>query len=81
MLEMAGQTTAILEQLTEENDAFLGFGGVSGCKFREAVQPPARLYVLCKRTERRPRRITAETQGVVNGRMVFQATIIGTSLG
>jgi len=82
MLEMAGQTTALLAKLTQDKlkDVFVGFGGVEACKFRESVQPPARLHVLAKLVEVRSRRITGKTQGVANGRLIFEASITGLAL-
>jgi len=82
MLEMAGQATALLAKLTYEpaRDVFIAFGGVDDCKFRESVQPPARLYLLSVLGEMRSRRITARTQGVVDGRVIFEAGIAGLSL-
>ncbi|HEX9785851.1 MAG TPA: hypothetical protein VGA56_24375, partial [Opitutaceae bacterium] len=62
------------------HDEFIGFGGVDDCKFREAVKPPARLYLLCRALDYRPRRILSATQGVIDGRLVFEATITGLTL-
>ena len=82
MLEMGGQATALLAKLTYEpaRDVFIAFGGVDECKFRESVQPPARLYILSVLTDVRSRRITARTQGVVDGRVIFEAAIAGLAL-
>jgi 3-hydroxyacyl-[acyl-carrier-protein] dehydratase len=81
MLEMAAQTAAVLVKLlTGDREAFVGFGGVDGCKFRDAVIPPAKLYLCCKLTEHRSRRFLAETQGVVNGRLAFEARITGLKM-
>ena len=57
MMEMAAQTSAVLLKLVDPaHDAFVGYGGIDDCKFREAVTPPARLYILCQGVEYRPRR-------------------------
>lgn len=80
MLEMAGQTTAILASLTRTIDGFIVFGGVDTCKFRDSVSPPARLYILSKVTELRSRRVVADTQGVCDGRLIFQATVTGMAM-
>lgn len=85
MLEAAAQTAsvgvAVLDIRDFNSRGFLGFGGVDGCKFRDAVVPPARLYILCKGVENRARRIVSVTQGLVNGRIVFEATITGIAMG
>lgn len=77
MLEMAAQTSAILAKEITPIEAFIGFGGVDDCKFRESVVPPAELFILCVAREQRSRRIVSDTQGVVNGKMVFEARITG----
>ncbi len=80
MLEMAGQTAALAGKLLADFDAFIGFGGVDECRFRETVVPPTRLYVLCVGTEFRTRRIISRTQGVIDGRLIFEAKITGLTL-
>lgn len=77
MLEMAGQASAVAAELFGVCDGFLGFGGVDRCKFREPVVPPARLYILVSGVDYRPRRIVSETQGVREGRLVFEARVTG----
>lgn len=79
MLEMAAQSSAVLAKLAG-NEAFMGFGGVEHCKFREMVVPPARLHMLCTGVDYRARRIISETQGVVDGRLVFEAQITGLTI-
>ncbi len=81
MLEAAAQTATIgaaLEDLEAyKQKGFMGFGGVDQCKFRDAIVPPARLYVLAVCVENRPRRFVCLTQGIADGRMVFEAKITG----
>lgn len=80
MLEMAGQASGIAANLVAGFSGFMGFGGVDGCKFREAVVPPARLYLLCQGHEFRPRRFVCKTQGIVDDRLVFEATVTGVPM-
>lgn len=80
MLEMAAQSSAILAGALGGHDAFVGFGGIDRCKFRETVVPPARLYILCVSVEYRPRRVISDTQGVVDARLIFEARITGMTL-
>lgn len=77
MLEMAGQASAVAAADLVDQGAFLGFGGVDACKFRETVVPPARLYILIQGKEFRPRRVISRCQGVRDGRLVFEASITG----
>ena len=80
MLEMAGQVSALITSLCGNVKGFLGFGGVNDCRFREAVSPPARLTLLCVVTQFRSRRVISKTQGLVDGRIVFEAEIIGVAM-
>jgi len=56
MLESAAQMASYLSQELRPTGRFMGFGGVDGVKFRAAVSPPARIYLLEKLIEVRPRR-------------------------
>ena len=79
MIEAAAQLASFCVHMLADadSDRFIGFGGIRDAKFRGTVVPPARLYLLGKLLENRPRRFICETQGVVDGTMVFQAKIIG----
>lgn len=79
MLEMAAHASAVLAKL-QGNDTFIGFGGVDDCKFRETVVPPARLYIIGVGVDYRPRRIVSDTQGVMDGKLVFEARITGLTI-
>lgn len=80
MLEMAAQLSAVFAKLLGGYEGFMGYGGVERCKFREAVVAPCRLYLLSVRSNYRPKRIISETQGVVSGRLVFEAEITGLTM-
>ena len=80
MLEMAAHASAVAAKRLAEHSGFVGFGAIDACKFREAVIPPARLYLLCVGDEYRPRRIVSRTQGVIEQRLVFEAQITGLVL-
>jgi len=80
MLEMAAQASAILSKTVTGNPGFLGFGGVDACKFRDAIAPPARLYILCADVEDRPRRFISDVQGICADKLVFQARITGMTM-
>jgi len=63
---------------TEEyGERFFGFGGIDDVKFRGTVFPGQRMVILGVKDEVRPRRAVFQTQGWVDGRMVFQAKITG----
>ena len=78
MLEMAAQSSALLAQeMTGDHKSFIGFGGVSACKFREPVTAPGQLLILCTFKDSRPRRFIANTQGLINNKLAFQAEVTG----
>jgi 3-hydroxyacyl-[acyl-carrier-protein] dehydratase len=56
---------------------FFGFGGLEDVKFRWVVVPGQTMFVLGKKVEVRPRRAVFDTQGIVEGRVCFEARIIG----
>ena len=62
---------------SEYGDRFFGFGGIDDVKFRGTVFPGQQMIILGVKNEVRPRRAVFDTQGWVDGRMVFQAKITG----
>jgi 3-hydroxyacyl-[acyl-carrier-protein] dehydratase len=83
MIEAAAQLASFYYKMTEgKNDQrFLGFGGVNDVKFRHTVIPGDKLIILGKCLEMRAqRRIIFASQGVVNGKLAFEATIIGMAV-
>jgi 3-hydroxyacyl-[acyl-carrier-protein] dehydratase len=58
-------------------ERFLGFGGLEGVKFRAEVVPGQRFVLAAKALDMRPRRAVFDCQGFVDGRMVYEGTIIG----
>ena len=77
MIEAAAQLASFscLKRMPEQT--FMGFAGVDGVKFRGQVLPGHRLMILLKQTEFRRRRCVCQTQGLVEGSLVFEATITG----
>ena len=81
MIECAAQLVSyfILSQQTVHG--FLGFGGVTDVKFRGQVKPGDRLIMMGKMLEMRgKRRCVCQTQGFVDGQMVFEGVITGMIL-
>src|ERR1035437_860975 len=69
MLEAAAQLASFYTKKIMRWEGFLGFGGVENCKFRAAVVPGDRLYLLAQRTWARHRRVCCQMQGLVNGQI------------
>ncbi len=77
MLEAAAQLCTYYYKKTTHDNRFLGFGGVDKVKFRGKVVPGDKLILIAKNNELRLRRATFDTQGIVNGRLVFEGVVIG----
>jgi 3-hydroxyacyl-[acyl-carrier-protein] dehydratase len=77
-IEAAAQLLSFFVKRVYEEEGFVGFGGIERAKFRSAIQPPCRLYLLGHITEaRRGRRYACDVQGVVDKTLVFEASITG----
>ena len=84
MLECAAQLCSwFVHQVydsAQHQGRIFGFGGIDAVKFRGMIEPGARVVVLGKRVEIRPRRAVFDTQGYLAGdfdRMMFEARITG----
>jgi 3-hydroxyacyl-[acyl-carrier-protein] dehydratase len=77
MLEAAAQLCTYYYKQTMKDDRFLGFGGIDKVKFRGKVVPGDKLILIAKNKELRSRRAIFDTQGIVNGKLVFEGVIIG----
>ncbi len=80
MIEAAAQLASFLTKLRlgpADQDAFVGFVGAEGVKFRGQVKPGVRLLVLGKLIEFRRRRSVCLGQGLVQGHLVFEVTVKG----
>ena len=81
MVEAAAQITSFFVKQVYKEEGFIGFAGIDSAKFRLVVEPGQRLYLLGHITKyrRQPHSSRVETtvQGVVEGSIVFEATIVG----
>jgi 3-hydroxyacyl-[acyl-carrier-protein] dehydratase len=80
MIEAAAQLASYYVKAVLKWEGFIGFGGVEDCKFRQQVLPGCRLYLLAQQGSTRHRRFTSRMQGLVNGQLAFEATIIGATM-
>ena len=78
MIEAAAHLASLMAtRFPEFQGKFLGMGGVNNAKFRETALPGARIYFLVVPLQIKPRRIICATQGIVDGRLIFEAEIRG----
>lgn len=84
MLESAAQLASYIYQRLQPDPGatlaqrrFIGFAAADEVKFRGAITPPARFVVVGQPTTVKTRRFVCQTQGFIDGQMVFQAKITG----
>jgi len=81
MIEAAAQLSCFFLKEVFQEPGFIGFAGIGEAKFRSMVEPGQSLYLLGQiiRYKKRGRRTHVETrvQGVVNGKMAFEAVVAG----
>ncbi len=77
MCEAAAQLCSYYFNEAMESEKFLAFGGLNDVKFRRPVAPGSRLVLVAKADRLSLRRATFRCQGFVDGKMVFQGTVIG----
>lgn len=79
MIEMAAQISSVIYHLKFETGGkkFFGFGGVNNVKFRGSVEPGCDLVMVVKAKKLRSRMAIFESQGFVDGTMVFEGDVTG----
>ncbi len=82
MIEAAAQLCGILHRYTNlsEDAKFLGFTRCDAVAFRGQVVPGNTLYLLARELSRSRRKFVSATQAMVDGRLVFEATISGMAI-
>lgn len=77
MVEAAAQLSSFFMKRIYGLEGFIGFSGIERAKFRDIVVPGDRLYLLGHICKVRSRQFSADVQGLVNGKMVFDTRITG----
>ena len=80
MVEAAAQMCSFYMTKFSTWKGFIGFGGAEDIKFRQQVVPGQRLIILGQKVWERHSRFGCKCQGIVNGAIAFEATIIGANL-
>jgi len=80
MLEAAAQMASFYTRNFIGWKGFIGFGGANDIRFRQAVTPGCRLYLVGQKTWERHKRVNCKIQGLVNGNLEFECEIIGTEM-
>lgn len=80
MIEAAAQMASFYSRMFEGWSGFVGFSGCEDVRFRLPVSPGCRMYVVGQKISARHRRIACKVQGLVDGNLTFEATIIGIQM-
>jgi 3-hydroxyacyl-[acyl-carrier-protein] dehydratase len=80
MIEAGAQLASFYVRKYEKWQGFVGFGGADEIRFRQMVRPGQRLYLVGQKLWVRHRRFCSKIQGVADGSLVFEMTIIGTQM-
>lgn len=80
MIEASAQLASFYTRKFVGWQGFIGFGGVDECRFRQAVVPGSRLYLIGQLVWHRHGRIYCKMQGMVDGNLVFETGITGTQM-
>ena len=84
MVEAAAQLASFFMKRVYEEPGFIGFAGIESAKFRSVIEPGKRLYLLGHITKYKKRErathVTTSVQGVVDGNLVFEASVAGMRL-
>lgn len=81
MIEAAAQLLSFFVKRIYQEKGFIGFTGIEQAKFRSAVTPGQRLYLLGHITKfKKGRKYTADVQGLVDDNMTFETTISGMAI-
>lgn len=80
MIESAAQLASFFTKCYLQWKGFIGFGGVEKCKFRQQVTPGQRMTLIGQKMWERHGRICCDVQGVVEGQLAFETSIIGIQM-
>ena len=81
MVEAAGQLCVCYYKFSmpEIRDRLVVFGGLDDCRFRGIVRPGDRVLLIAKKIDLNRRMARCLTQGVVDGKVVYEGTILGVT--
>jgi 3-hydroxyacyl-[acyl-carrier-protein] dehydratase len=79
LIEAAGQLAVFFYKVhcAEIANQLVVFGGVDRVRFRGAVRPGERVWLVTRKLEMNRRVAKCEAQGFSAGKMVFEGTVIG----
>lgn len=81
MVEAGAQLSVFLYNSRFPVPKLAAFTHIDNCSFRASVAPGDELYLLAKEVKASARRFVSDIQGVVNGKLAFEAHISGIVIG
>ncbi len=79
-VEAAAQLAVYLYNVRLPKPIVAAFSRLERCSFRHTVKPGDDLYLLCRETKWSRRGFTCDVQGIVAGRVTFEAEVQGISI-
>lgn len=80
MIEAGAQLACFLYNIRMPQPKIVAFVHLNNASFRAMVQPGDDLYLLCSEVKFGRRRFVSDIQGVVNGKLAFEAQISGMNV-
>ena len=80
MIEAAAQLCSFIHTYSGRATGFLGFTRCEEVVFRGQVPPGSKFFIVAKAIELNRRRFISATQGILDGKLVFEARITGMNL-
>jgi 3-hydroxyacyl-[acyl-carrier-protein] dehydratase len=80
MIESGAQLSSFYNREVEKWQGFIGFTGATDIRFRIPVTPGKRLHLLGQKAWIRHGRFCSHIQGLVNGTIAFEASILGATI-
>ena len=77
MIETGGQLACYLYLVRQKNPGLIAFLRIENAAFRSAVRPGDDLYLLCREVKAGRRQFLCDIQGLVAGRVAFDARVSG----
>lgn len=80
MVETGAQLGSFLFNIRFPKPKIAAFVRLEECTFRASVEPGDDFFVLAQEVKFSPKRFVSDIQGMVNGRVVFEARITGMAI-
>jgi 3-hydroxyacyl-[acyl-carrier-protein] dehydratase len=81
LVEAAAQISLVAykQVVPEIRDKLVVFAGIDGVRFRGAVRPGDRVFIVSRLKEMSRRGLKCDSQGIVNGKLVFEGVMFAVA--